>query len=588
MSLSKIVRKVGRRFLPADPGPDPFPEDAWTDPAYGDWFRHHRATESELDARRHTGFQGGVLFSIVVPLFHTPLGFLTDMVDSVLGQTYPRFELVLVNASPEDKELAAKVSEYCQQDARVRCIPLTKNRGIAENTNEGIAASKGDFVCFLDHDDLLAPDALYEYALALNEEPGLDMLYCDEDLVEADSKGCLGHKHPFFKPAYSPEALLCTNYIIHFLAVRRQLLDAVQATDRRFDGTQDYNNILSVIRKTSRVHHVPKVLYHWRICESSTAANPDAKPYDRIAARRSIGRYVASELPDARIIGSGIVNTQNLWFRPSKDKPLVSVIVDGGRAPEELPAFLELFQQTNSYNHAEVIVVTDASFGGGGLAREGVSILSAPSDSSRFACFNAGARRATGDYLVFMDTTSSFQTAEPLEQMLGLCKREGVGVVAPKTLYADGSVRCYGVAVTPERIMPLYRGFPDDFPGYQCNTRGFQNNSAASYLGLMTLRSLFAEVGGFDERFEGETGTADYCRRVLNAGHRIVQTCTVKVQSDEPCPKLHYDNKTNAPDFTEDDLSLFDEKWPGVRAEGDPYFNKNLDQSSSYFQIARS
>ncbi len=587
MTLSQIVRKVGRHLFPADPGPDPFPEDAWTDPAYGDWFRLHRATESELDAQRHTFFRDGVLFSIVVPLFHTPLGFLTDMVDSVIGQTYSHFELVLVNASPEDKELAAKVSEYCQRDARVRCIPLAKNRGIAENTNEGIAAARGEFVCFLDHDDTLEPNALYEYAKAIGENHEIDMLYCDEDLIEEDSKGQLRHMHPFFKPAYSPEALLCTNYILHFLTIRKGLLDEISRAGSLFDGTQDYRNILSVIRKTDRVHHVSKVLYHWRICESSTAANPDAKPYDRIAARRSIGWYIASEYPDARVIGSGIVNTQNLWFRPSKDKSVVSVIVDGRGVFADLPGFLELFQQTNSYNHVEVIVVSEESIEGDS-AKSHVNIHTVPASFSRFACFNAGAREAKGVYLVFMDAGSSFQSAEPLEQMLGLCKREGVGVVAPKTLYADGSVRCYGVAVTPERIMPLYRGFPDDFPGYQCNTRGFQNNSAASYLGLMTPRSLFEEVGGFDERFEGEIGTADYCRRVLNAGKRIVQTCTVKVQSDERAPKLHYDNKTNAPDFASADLARFDEKWPDVRALGDPYFNCNFDQSSSYFQIAQS
>lgn len=589
MALIDFLRRIRRIILPSPSDRDPFPMDAWTDPAYASWFERHRATAEELERQKRIAFAKCPLFSIVVPLFHTPLSFLVDMVDSVLAQTYAEFELILVNASLEDSELTAKVAEYCKQDRRVHCVSLSGNRGIAENTNEGIAVACGEYVCFLDHDDLLEPNALFEYVKVINDDPDIDLLYCDEDLIEADAKGRFNHVHPFFKPAFSPEALLCTNYILHFLAIRRQLFDKITLADSRFDGTQDYRNILSAIRKTSRVHHVSKVLYHWRICKGSTAANPDAKPYDRIAARRSIGRYIASEYPDARVIGSGIVNTQNLWFRPTKDKPLVSVIVDCGKCPDSLTAFMELFWQTNSYNHVEVIAVREGTPDGAAQIgdEDGVRLACIPPKSSRFSRFNAGVQVAQGEYLIFMDTGSSFQTAEPIEQMLGLCRREGVGAVAPKTLYADGSVRCYGVAVTPDRIMPLYRGYPDEFPGYQCNTRGFQDNSAASYLGLMTPRMLFDEIGEFDGDFEGEIGAADYCHRVLNTGKRIVQTCTVKVQSDEACPELHYDNNTNAPDFTSADLALFDMKWPGVRMAGDPFFNCNLDQSSSYFQIAQ-
>ena len=585
MIVLDILRKIKHQIIPPPVELDPFPVDDWTDQAYDAWFTRRAVSDEKLEMQRNTPSEEFLFFSIVVPLFRTPRPFLVDMVDSVLCQTYRGFELILINASPEDEELAMRIAEYCEADSRVRCVPLPENRGIAENTNVGIAAARGEYVCFLDHDDLLEPDALFEYVQAIHNNPTLDVLYSDEDLIEADHEGGVKHMHPFFKPAYSPEALLCTNYILHFLAIRRQLLDEILLADARFDGTQDYCNILSVIRRTDRVEHVPKVLYHWRICKGSTAADPDAKPYDRIAARRSIGSYVTKEYADAWIIGSGIVNTQNLWFRSNRDKPFISVIVDCESAPEGILAFLELFQQTNSYNQVEVIAIGEGLSDEGELAKEGTVIINTPSSSSRFSRFNKGAQKAEGDYLVFMDAESSFQTAEPLEQMLGLCKREGVGAVAPKTLYADGSVRCYGVAVTPNRIMPLYRGYPDEFPGYQCNMRSFQNNSAASYLGLMTPRVLFNEVGGFDERFQGEIGTADYCRRVLNSKERIVQTCTVKVQSNVRCPDPHYDNTTNAPDFTSSDLVIFDEKWPGVRAQGDPYFNRNLDQSSSYFQI---
>lgn len=585
MAMLEGLRWVKRRLFPSLSDLDPFPIDAWTDPAYASWFERHKTPVQELNAQRSVSLSQRPCFSIVVPLFRTPIEYLCDMVDSVLGQTYDRLELILVNASPEDTALAAKVSEYRASDSRIRSISLPENRGIAGNTAVGIAEAEGDFVCFLDHDDFLEPDALFRFAVAVDDDPSIDVLYCDEDLVEwMQGKGFV-HKHPFFKPCYSPELMLCKNGIIHLMTIRRSILDEMPSADARFDGAQDYNMILCALAKARRVHHESRVLYHWRMTEGSTANNPDAKPYAKVASRLAIANNMDASLSDASVIDSGIVNTQNLWFRPEKEKPVVSAIVDGV-ASGDAGAFLELFSQTNSYHYVEVIIVLEGDRGSGASLEECKVVYE--KGSSRFARFNAGVEAAVGEYLVFMDANASFLTPEPIEQLLGMCKRKGVGVAAPKTLYADGSVRCYGIAVTCERIMPLYRGYPDEFPGYQCNTRAFQNNSAASYLGFMTSKALFDEVGGFDEGYTSEIGSADYCQRVRVVGKRIVQMCTVKVQSDEPCPKLHYDNKTNAPDFTEDDLILFDKKWPGVRTEGDPYFNCNLDQSSSYFQVARS
>ncbi len=591
MEIGTVLRRVARKVFPPKPEKDPFPIDAWEQSEYQAWFDRHRVTEVELAAQRNASFDNGLLFSIIVPLYKTPLEYLHGMVDSVLAQTYGCFELILVNASPEMADLKEAVRQYCNSDSRVVEIQLQENHGIAENTNAGIAAASGDFVCFLDHDDFLEPDCLFRYTQAIDGNQTIDLLYCDEDLVEAVD-GRMMHKHPFFKADYSPELMFCKNGIIHFMAIRKSLLKDMPIPDSRFDGAQDYNMVLYASMSARAVHHESRVLYHWRMDQQSTANNPDAKPYAKLASRLAIANNLGEELSNARIIGSGIVNTQNLWFRPSKEKPLVSVIVDCADPPQSLTTFLDLLRQTNSYNSIEVIAVCPDSVieeGDVSLGEESmVRYVCAEREASRYARFNMGSSVAAGDYLLFMDAGSMFLTAEPLEQMLGFCRRDGIGVVAPKTLFFDGRVRCYGVAVTSERIMPLYRGYPDEFPGYQCNLRSFQNSSAASYLGMMTPRLLFQELRGFDDNFEGEIGAADYCHRVIESGNRIVQTCTVKLQSQDHCPYPHYDNQTNAPEFTDADLHRFDAKWPGVRAAGDPYFNRNLDQSSSYFQVAQS
>lgn len=582
MAVLDSLRRLNHRFR-VDSGPGCFPTDAWTDPAYEQWFHAHRVQPCELARQRESHFEYRPKFSIIVPLYKTPIDYLTTMVESVLAQSYDNLELLLVNASPEDSDLAAAVEAIVDFDDRVIEVRLEGNRGITENTNCGIDAAAGDFLCFLDHDDFLEPDLLYEYARALNEQPDIDMLYCDEDMVEVDG-GRVRHVHPIFKPAYSPEFFLCKNYVLHLLTVRADVARSIERPDSRYDGTQDYNMALRVAKRARRVHGVQKVLYHWRISEQSTATNPDAKPYSKRAYRESAFARMSELLPTARMALSGIPNIHELWF-DVVDGPRVSIVVDCAEAPDSLDAFIEAFDQASSYVDCEIVPVSGES---GPFSFEADSRVASPvvCAGNRYARLNAGAHAASGDYILFLSSADVFATPMALSQLTGLCEGDGIGAVAAKCLYSDYSVMNYGIAVTPERIMPLYRGYPDDFPAYQCNTRAIQNVSAVSWRGMMVSRALFQELGGFDTRYEGEIGSADFCQKVLNAGLRVAQIPTAEIQTGEAAPEKRYDCMANAEEFTRGDTGLFDSLWPGVRQAGDPYFNRNLDQSSEYFQIA--
>lgn len=544
------------------------PSTAWSQRGYEAWFRAHRATASELAAQRETRFEIQPRFSIIVPLFKTTPDYFDRVVASVVDQTYPRFELILVNASPEDAVLAAAVEAACACDERVREVRLDGNHGITENTNRGIDAATGDFLCFLDHDDFIEPDLLFEYAKALQANSQIDVLYCDEDLVDVDSRGVIHHVHPLFKPAYSPELLLCKNYIVHLMTIRADIVRSMPRPTRAYDGAQDYNMILYATSQARAVHGVQRVLYHWRMSEQSTAAKPHAKPYSQRAYRRSAFNRIGSEYANGKIVGSGIINIHNVWFESHGDAPRVSVLVDcgaEGSPDDELRAFEEGFAQTNGYENFEML-----------FTQPGKDL---------YARLNEAARQATGEYLLFVSAQDLFLSAQPLEQLLGLCSNDRIGAVASKTLYVDYSVKNYGIAVTPETIMPLYRGYADEFPAYQCNTRAFQNLSAVSWEGMMVARSDFDAVGGFDESFESVVGSADFCHRLLERGLRIVQVPTVKMQSAEEPAKRPFDHESNSQDFSSDDIARFDMKWPGVRMKGDPFFNRNLDQASEYYRI---
>lgn len=591
----RVAKKAARVMGPADP--NPFPVDAWTDAAYAAWFEKHKASSEELDRQRRVAadFKIQPTFSLIVPLYKTPLDYLKVMADSVLGQTYGDLQLILVNASPELPALASAVHALEVRDSRVTVVTLESNLGITENTNAGIDAAMGDFCCFLDHDDYIDADLLFEYVKAINERPEIDFLYCDEDLViEGKKAGTFNHQNPFFKPDYSPELMLCKNGIIHLMTIKKSIIEEMPRPGAEFDGSQDYNMALWCSEKAREVCHIPRVMYHWRISENSTATNPDSKPYSLYSCRRAQTAHYERRGIEGSIVSSGIYLLHNPWLRDLEG--MVSVVVDvrpwlgepdDGRklAFDSLDQFVESFVQNNSYENVELLLVGAEE----DCARfdERIEAVECAADAGLYERLNAGAAKASGDYVLFLDAGCFFDTPEPLEQLVGLCSLDGVGVSAPKTLYRGGRNKTYGVAVTSERIMPLYRGYEDDFPGYQCNLRALQNVSACSVQGLTVSRDLFEAFGGFDERFESEVGAADFCHRVLERGLRVAQTCTVKLRTSDVCPEHYFVSAENAPDFSESDIALFDEKWPGVREAGDPYYNVNLDQASGYCQVKR-
>lgn len=574
-ALRSLVRAGSRSKLA------PFPIDAWTDPAYEKWFEAHKASEEELDQQRATTFENAPLFSIVVPLFNTPLEYLETMVESVLAQSYENFELLLVNASPKQRKLQKAVRAYVDKDERIREIRLSENLGIALNTNAGIDEAKGDYVCFLDHDDMIEPNALFEYARVIDESTP-DVLYCDEDIMEV-RKGKKKLMNPLFKPDFSPEYLICKNYIVHWLCVSKAVIESMGRPGSEFDGAQDYNTVLFATNKAGNAAHISKVLYHWRASSGSTAKDADAKPFGKRAYRLSIDQELSRSWDGARIISSGIENIHNVWFTGLNENPKVSLCVSFS-ASEQIEEFLQFLNETNSYDNLELVFV-GSDFERAQLDADDVKLVDVKKKASMFERMNAAAHEAKGDYLLFMSADSHFLTAEPLEQMIGLATHEGIGVVAPKTLYSDNSNKCFGIGVTSQTIMPLYRGYPDDFPGYQCNLRAFQDVSAASVEGMMIGRDLFERLGGFDENFASELGSADLCAAVRGEGLRIVQTDTVKVKTGAQAPTDRFNMNANSPDFDEGELPRFDEKHPGFRKAGDPYLNANLNQRSGYFQI---
>ena len=242
---------------------------------YQQWFQRHRASTQDLQRMRVEGsaFVSQPLISILTPVFDTPVPWLREAVDSVLAQVYENWELLLIDDGSTATDLLGALPGVAARDRRIRLVRLESHQGISAALNRGLDLANGEWVTFLDHDDVLEPDALFQNVRLLQENPGLDLIYSDEDKLTDQ-----GFDSPILKPDWSPDFFLSCNYLCHMIFMRRDLVREVGGFQPQFDGSQDYDLLLRVTERTNRIHHIPRVLYHWRRSENSSASDVRQKP----------------------------------------------------------------------------------------------------------------------------------------------------------------------------------------------------------------------------------------------------------------------------------------------------------------------
>lgn len=382
--------------------------------AYNGWLARHQIDDAGIIKQRKQAesLKYRPLFSIIAPAYNTPEVFLREMIESVLTQTYDNWELIIVDdASPQEK-VREIIQEYASKDRRIKNLLLTENHHIAGATNEAIKISSGDFISLFDHDDLLRPDALFEIAKALNGNRSLDFIYTDEDKFEDGE-----YKNPFFKPDWNPDFLRSVNYITHFTTIRKTLLDQVGYEDGSYNGAQDWELYLRITRHIpeEKIHHIPKVLYSWRIHDASTSKSFDAKPYVVEAQRKAImsdlearGCANASVEQDATYPGQWRV-----VFKPAST-PKIAVVITGKDAGKAA----RIVKEHTNYKDFDVVTFRDK--------RDYQDIL-------------AG---VAAEYVVFADSIN-IRNIDPgwLEEMLGDAERADIGFVVAEHGDRNGVAR---------------------------------------------------------------------------------------------------------------------------------------------------
>ncbi|MCD7820240.1 MAG: glycosyltransferase family 2 protein, partial [Lachnospiraceae bacterium] len=550
---------------------------------YGPWYENHCADEQELARQRSRKWKNPVQFSIAVPLYHTPLPYLEQMIDSVKEQTYPYWELCLANGSPEDETLCEALASL-EKDPRIRVLHLPDNKGIAGNTNAAVEMAGGDYIGLLDHDDLLAPDALYEVASAISREAEKtgkkpELLYTDEDKVESDLSR---HFQPNLKPDFSPDLLRSNNYICHFLVFARSLFGKAGGFDSAYDGAQDYDFILRCSEKADGICHIPRILYHWRVSSQSTADNPISKEYAYEAGKRAIEAHLSR----CGLAGEVSLKKDFGFYRVKYSvmgEPLVSVIIPNKDEKETLRKCLTSVLEKTTWKNFEIIVVENNSkteeifdYYKEIDGRNGVHVVYWDRDFNYSAINNFGVQYAKGDYILFMNNDMEVISPDWMTELLGHCQRPGTGIAGCRLYYPDDTVQHAGIIVGIGGVAgSVFVGLKRGHTGYMHRESLQQDLSAVTAACMMVKREAYNKAGGFEERLAVAFNDVDFCLRVREAGYLVVY---------DPYAELyHYESKTRGTEDTKEKAMRFQGeieymrgRWNRMLREGDPYYNRNF------------
>ena len=555
------------------------------DEQYQVWLSNNELTEEKLlELRREASqFSYQPVISIVMPVYNTEKKWLGIAIDSVINQVYLNWELCIVDDASTRKDVKKILKSYGAKDRRIKVRYLEKNLGISGASDEALTMASGEFVGFLDHDDELTRDALFQVVKVLNQNPNLDLIYSDEDKKDLNDR----RVEPFFKPDWSPDLLQSMNYISHFSVMRKSLIDKVGGFRRGFEGSQDYDLILRVTELTDKIGHVQKPLYSWRKVPGSAAASTEAKPYARESAKKAL-RETLSRRGLLGTVTDGFGGYYRVKYT-MQGMPLVSIIIPTRDRVDLLKRCIESIESNTSYKNYEIVIVDNNSTDRATLAylkslKHTVMRFEEPFNFSRIN--NFGAKYAKGEHLLFLNNDTEVVDEHWLDAMLEHSQRPEVGMVGGLLLYpSKGNSGTRKIIQHAGVIIGLggtanhaFRGLYHDHPNYFGLHRVIRNCSAVTAACAMIRRTVFDEVGGFNENLKVAFGDIDLCLRIRKKGYRVVYTPYAILNHDECATrgKLHP---------SENEAYMID-KWKGAFIKGDPYYSPNLTLLREDYSLA--
>ena len=545
---------------------------------YNEWFANHCPTEEEIAEQRKRVFAYAPKISILVPVYNTPAVFLKQMIQSVRKQTYSNWELCIANANPANPEVAEILRVASKKDERIKVVDVPENEGIAQNTNRALEIAAGEYIGLLDHDDLLAVNALYEVVNTLNADAGAEVIYTDEDKVTTDLEE---HFKPHFKPDFNLDLLRSNNYICHFFVAKKELIERVGAFRKEFNGAQDYDLILRCTEEAENIVHVPKILYHWRVHKESTSDNPMSKMYAYDAGKKAIEEHLK------RCDTSGEVShTKDLGFYrvkyPVQGEPLVSILIPNKDQVDSLDKCLRSIEEKTDYHNYEIVIIENNSEKEETfsyyekISSEKIRVIRWEKEFNYSAINNFGVRHAKGDYILFLNNDVEIINSDWMREMLSHCQRKEVGIVGARLYYPDDTIQHGGIIVGIGGVAgSVFVGLPKGYSGYMHKAALQLDLSAVTAACMMMKRRVFEEVGGFEEKLKVAFNDVDLCLKTREKGYLVVYNPYVEL--------YHYESKTRGAEDTKEKVRRFQTEieymrshWIDILKKGDPMYNTNL------------
>ena len=554
---------------------------------YAKWREGDFLTDKERQDQKKRKWKQPVKISVLVPAYRTPESYLRQMIESVQAQTYENWELCIADGSGKEESLEKIVSQYAAKDSRIRYQLLDKNEGISGNTNAAIRMASGEYLAFFDHDDLLAEDALYEAARAIEEQKA-ELIYTDEDKVRADLSE---YFQPHFKPDYNPDLLCANNYICHLVVVKKELADRVGGLRKEFDGAQDHDFLLRITERTDRIVHIPKVLYHWRIHKASTADNPASKLYAYQAGQKAISEHLKRLGLEAEVSQTKDFGFYRVSY-PVQGTPLVSIVIPNKDEKDTLKACLESIKEKTTYPSYEIVIVENNSQTSEIFeyykeidGKDGIRVVTWKEPFNYSKINNFGFQYAKGDYVICLNNDITVITPSWIEEMLGYCQRPGTGIVGVRLYFPDDTIQHAGIIVGMGGCAgSLFVGMDRKRTGYMHKAALVQDLSAVTAACMMVKREAFEAAGGFEESLAVAFNDVDFCLKVRRAGYLVVYN---------PYAELyHYESKTRGLEDSPEKQRRFQSEieymrchWLDILKRGDPYYNRNFSLKDCNYSI---
>jgi len=529
------------------------------------------------------------LISIITPTYNTHKQYLKEMLDSVLYQTYTNWELCIADDASSDQHVKQLLLSYAEKYKNIKLTFRTQNGHISEASNSAVQSATGEYLAFLDHDDTLAPNALYEMVKKINENRSLKILYSDEDKIDKNSV----RFNPHFKSGWNRDMFYSYNYICHFLFLKKELVDKTKGFRKGYEGSQDYDLLLQCLHFVNdfEINNIEKILYHWRAVEGSTAYGTSEKPYAHNAGRKALKDYFACKDKSILVEDGLLPNTYKITY-PLYETPLVSILVPTRDRYDILSKCIESILSKTDYINYEIIILDNNTTCSKTLtyfhslqSYKQISIIKYPHPFNYSAINNFGVSHANGTIIALINNDVEIISQHWLTEMVQHALRPEIGAVGAKLYYENNTVQHAGVVTGLGGVAGhVHKYFKKEANGYYSRLKIIQNYSAITAACLVIRKALYLEVNGLNaDNLSIAFNDVDFCLKIQQNGYRNLWTPYVELYHHESVSRGSDTKEEHQARFL-DEVKYMQSTW-GENLNNDMYYNSNLTMAHMNFQL---